>query len=227
MNDTHFNVLIADDHELILQAMQKLVGHLRPRMASHLVSDWTQLLATLAQKPSMDLAIVDLHMPGSGLDHFIELSTRYPDLPVVVVSAESSVEVVRVLFDQAHIKGFIPKTDQAAVLLQALKLVLAGGKYLPEFMLTGSSPRAEPAEFAIGTPTASSSEAPQPTSWGLSSRLQDVLRLLSQGLSNKMIARQLGISDLTVKTHVNILYKQMGVKNRAEATALFLRHNQS
>ncbi|MFZ1892209.1 MAG: response regulator transcription factor [Formosimonas sp.] len=225
MNDTHFNVLIADDHELILQAMQKLVGHLRPRMASHLVSDWPHLLSTLEQQASMDLAIVDLHMPGSGLDCFIELSNRYPDLPVVVVSAETSVAVVRVLFDQANIKGFIPKSDQAAVLLQALKLVLAGGKYLPAFMLAGGPELPEPTSFAVTTSSAVASVTPPQAAWGLSSRLQDVLRLLAQGLSNKMIARQLGISDLTVKTHVNILYKQMGVKNRAEATAMFLRQH--
>ena len=70
-------------------------------------------------------------------------------------------------------------------------------------------------------------EISQPThaNWGLSKRLQDVLNLLAQGLSNKMIARQLGISDLTVKTHVNLLFKQMGVKSRAEAIALYLRQH--
>lgn len=212
-----FNVLIADDHELILQAMQKLIGHLHPNLTSHLVSDWPQLMSTLESGIVMDLAIIDYHMPGSSLTGFIELSTAYPQMPVVVVSAETSPEAVQNLFKQAHIKGFVPKTDQAAVLLQALKLVLMGGQYIPALLL--------PSDNASDiTPTAPDRSLDELTrQWGLSSRLQDVLNLLAQGLSNKMIARQLGISDLTVKTHVNLLYKQMGVKNRAEATAMFLR----
>lgn len=212
-----FNVLIADDHELILQAMQKLIGHLHPNLTSHLVSDWPQLMSVLESGIIMDLAIIDYHMPGSSLAGFVELSARYPQLPVVVVSAETAPEAVQALFKQAHIKGFVPKTDQAAVLLQALKLVLMGGQYIPALLLSSDNP----CDIAPSISDRSLDELTR--QWGLSSRLQDVLNLLAQGLSNKMIARQLGISDLTVKTHVNLLYKQMGVKNRAEATALFLR----
>ncbi len=212
-----FNVLIADDHELILQAMQKLVGHLHPHLTSYLVTDWPQLMATLEAGTPMDLAIVDYHMPGSSLAGFIELSSTYPQLPVVVVSAETSPETVHALFKQANIRGFVPKTDQAAVLLQALKLVLTGGKYVPALILSEEN-ISERIQSCASNPNCTHTNP-----WGLSSRLQDVLILLAQGLSNKMIARQLGISDLTVKTHVNVLYKQMGVKNRAEATALFLR----
>ena len=212
-----FNVLIADDHELILQAMQKLIGHLHPNLTSHLVSDWSQLLRLLESDIVMDLAIIDYHMPGSSLAGFVELSMLYPQLPVVVVSAETSPEVVQALFKQAGIKGFVPKTDQAAVLLQAIKLVLMGGQYIPALLLASDT------SSNTSYPTANQSLDDLTRQWGLSSRLQDVLNLLAQGLSNKMIARQLGISDLTVKTHVNLLYKQMGVKNRAEATAMFLR----
>ena len=216
-NTSVFNVLIADDHELILQAMQKLVGHLHPHLTSHLVTDWPQLIATLDAGTSMDLAIVDYHMPGSSLAGFIDLSVNYPNLPVVVVSAETSPDAVQALFKQAKIRGFVPKTDQAAVLLQALKLVLMGGQYVPALILSNEN------HYDLAQSCASSPNCAHTNQWGLSSRLQDVLILLAQGLSNKMIARQLGISDLTVKTHVNLLYKQMGVKNRAEATALYLR----
>ena len=212
-----FNVLIADDHELILQAMQKLVAHLHPHLTSHLVSDWPQLAAALETGPPMDLAIVDYHMPGSSLAGFVDLSVKYPQLPVVVVSADTSPETVHALFRQASIRGFVPKTDQAAVLLQALNLVLTAGKYVPAFILsTDDAP--DHTQACVSNPNCTHANP-----WGLSSRLQDVLILLAQGLSNKMIARQLGISDLTVKTHVNLLFKQMSVKNRAEATALFLR----
>lgn len=217
---TEFNVLIADDHELILQAMQKLISHLRPRLSSHLATNWSQLLAALEQDVSFDLAIIDYHMPGASLCTFISLSQTHPCLPVVVVSAEDSAEVIRTLFEQANIKGFIPKTDQAAVLLQALKLVLMGGKYVPELILNPASAQIEGAQLET---TSAECDLINTELWGLSNRLQDVLKLLAQGLSNKMIARQLGISDLTVKTHVNLLFKQMGVKNRAEATALYLR----
>ena len=215
-NATEFHVLIADDHELIRQAMQKLVTHLQPHLVSHVVADWAQLLGKLNEKPSIKLAIVDFHMPGSDLNSFIALAQTHPNLPVVVVSAETSPVLVRSLFEQAHIKGFVPKSEQAAVLLQALKLVLAGGQYVPALTLSSGS---------IGTPTETEISQPTHANWGLSKRLQDVLNLLAQGLSNKMIARQLGISDLTVKTHVNLLFKQMGVKSRAEAIALYLRQH--
>ena len=205
-----FNVLIADDHELIRQAMQKLLMHLQPRLVSHLVADWDELLQALSQT-KMDLAIVDLHMPGSDMQKFVTLARDYPDLPVVVVSAESNPDVVQALFAEGNIKGFVPKTDQASVLFSALQLVLSGGKYIPSLMLSNN-------KVAAPFVNPQTSEG-----WDLSGRLQEILVLLSQGLSNKMIARQLGISDLTVKTHISMLFRHMGVKNRAEAIALYLR----
>lgn len=153
-----------------------------------------------------DLALLDLHMPGSdGAPWIGRLRARFPALPVIVVSAEESPPLVRELI-ACGVAGFIPKSDTAAVILQAVRLVLSGGTYAPLRLLSGEHP-------AAGNGKA----RPDAPSHGLTQRQLDVLALLARGLPNKRIARELGLSEGTVKVHLLAIFRALEVSNRTEA----------
>lgn len=151
-----------------------------------------------------DLALVDLNMPGSdGVAWIARLRDRFPSVPIIVISAEESCALVRALID-CGVAGFIPKSDSAAVVLQAVRLVLSGGTYAPLRFLAGSG---------AGTASAASTTSVH----GLTQRQLDVLALLAQGMPNKAIARQLGLSEGTVKVHLLAIFRALSVRNRTEA----------
>ena len=139
-----------------------------------------------------------------------ELRERYPATSIVMLSAFNDRDnVVRALDNGAA--GFIPKTDSRDVLLGALRLVLAGGTYIPPEALIR-----EPAGTAVvGSPPAG--KRPSPAELGLTERQVDVLALMMQGKSNKLICRALDLAEPTVKNHVSAILKALDVTNRTEA----------
>lgn len=157
-----------------------------------------------------DLALLDLHMPGSdGAPWIGRLRARFPVLPLIVVSAEESPSLVRALID-CGVAGFIPKSDSAAVVLQAVRLVLSGGTYAPLRLLGGHG----------GSQRAGNGDATKTRDLpvhGLTQRQLDVLALLARGLPNKLIARELGLSEGTVKVHLLAIFRALDVRNRTEA----------
>jgi DNA-binding NarL/FixJ family response regulator len=153
-----------------------------------------------------DLALLDLHMPGSdGAPWIGRLRARFPALPVIVVSAEESPPLVRELI-ACGVAGFIPKSDTAAVILQAVRLVLSGGTYAPLRLLGGEHTAADNGKARPDAPL-----------HGLTQRQLDVLALLARGLPNKRIARELGLSEGTVKVHLLAIFRALEVSNRTEA----------
>jgi DNA-binding NarL/FixJ family response regulator len=103
--------------------------------------------------------------------------------------------------------GFIPKSSSPEVLMQALRLILAGGVYLPPAVLDGRLAEPLPAK-----PQAGPAKLP-----GITERQMDVLRCVIQGKPNKVIARELDISEGTVKAHLSAVMQALGVHNRTEA----------
>ena len=118
--------------------------------------------------------------------------------------------VVRALDNGAL--GFIPKTDSRDVLLGALRLILAGGTYIPPESLIR-----EPAAIATAASKPSPEKRPSPSELGLTERQVDVLALMMQGKSNKLICRALDLAEPTVKNHVSAILKALEVTNRTEA----------
>src|SRR5262249_31475506 len=110
--------------------------------------------------------------------------------------------------------GFIPKTDSREVLLGALRLILAGGTYIPPEVLA-AGPAAAAALPAGGK--SATGKRPSPSELGLTERQVDVLALMMQGKSNKLICRALDLAEPTVKNHVSAILKALGVANRTEA----------
>jgi len=170
----------------------------------------------------LDFALVDLAMPGmDGARTIGLLRQNYPTVPIIVLSgADPAVDARAVL--RAGAVGFIPKTAMAKVTLQAIRLVLAGGRYLPpELMqlLDASEVVSVASSPTISRGTRSKQGGASGRLDLLSQRQREVFTLLAKGLSNKMIARQLNVTEGTVKSHVATIFDVLNVRNRVSAVA--------
>ncbi|MDR0779438.1 MAG: response regulator transcription factor [Pseudomonadales bacterium] len=212
-------ILVADDHPLIVEAVKTKLSEIARNVTFVVATNAEELLA-LPGGDTLDLALVDLCMPGAeGYSHVDELRSRYPALPVVVLSGYGHPELIRSVL-QRGVQGFIPKGDSPEVMLSAIRLVLAGGVYVPPMMLSAqpadvTTPAAlEPMAVPSPTPPTSTLECLRTM---LTERQVAVLELLSEGKPNKLIARLLNISEGTVKIHLAAIFRALNVRNRTEA----------
>lgn len=199
---THeLRIAIADDHPLMRDALASAIGSVAPGAKFIEAGTLDATLALVAQTPGPDLLLMDLHMPGAdGLSGVRAVRTRAPQIPLAVVSADDDPAAVRTML-ALGVAGFIPKTESPAVIASAVRLILAGGVYVP------------PRLMDHGSPAARASEAPS----GLTGRQMDVVRLLARGMSNKAIARELNVSEGTVKVHLLAVFRALDVRNRTSA----------
>jgi len=241
--------LVADDHELIRQGVKGLLRGLDPDAVFDEADSWETLAAAARPDADHDLAIVDLHMPGmTGASSLQTLLKANPALPVVVLSAEESPDEMRAVL-AAGALGFVPKRQPASVMLKAIELVLSGGAYVPMEALsllgsreatTATATATAPAETALAAGASASAaqtsaalpevapvarvEALQPHQQhlleNLSPRQQEIMRLVHRGWTNKMIARDLGVAEGTIKVHLSVIFRALGVHNRATAIAV-------
>lgn len=195
-------IAIADDHPIMRAALRTALQALGP--GTHFVeaSDTPATFSLVAEHEHLDLLLLDLNMPGArGLDTVRAVRQRAPQLPVAVVSAEQQSGTAAALL-ALGVAGFIPKSDPPDVIVSAVRLVLAGGVYVPPHLLQGYASPAPPTAAETG---------------GLTTRQLEVLRLLAQGKSNKMIARELGVTEGTVKVHLLAVFRTLDVRNRTAA----------
>src|SRR5262249_51770342 len=160
----------------------------------------------------IELVLLDLRLPDrDGFDVLSELRERHPAMSVVVLSAQQDRASVVKALDLGAL-GFIPKSGQRDVMLSALRLVFAGGIYIPpEILAKDAGPAPESRERADAAPR------PTPAELGITERQLDVLALLMQGKSNKGICRVLNLAEPTVKNHITAVLKALKVTNRVEA----------
>lgn len=204
-------ILHIDDHVLFMEgmsyALQTLAADVTVVQATHCMA----ALELSSAQTDFNLALLDLHMPGmDGHACLKAFCDSHPELPVVVLSASEEVADVRLALDQGA-SGFIPKSSPIQVMIGALRLVMAGGIYIPPLMLAvvaSSSP-------VTGKPPPA--HAKFPANQKLTDRQLEVLLQLAQGKANKVIARELGISEGTVKIHLASIYGAMEARNRMEA----------
>jgi DNA-binding NarL/FixJ family response regulator len=205
-------ILLADDHSLFREGLLYVLKELGTDPDVVQAADYPSALDAAAHNPDLDLALLDLNMPG--MNPVLGVRTfraRFPVLPVIVLSASESAEDVKHALDCGAL-GYIPKSATASVMLSAIKLVLAGGVYLPTLLLNNTGCVAEP------VPTSKSAESgARAAPRGLTERQLQVLALLSEGKPNKVIARTLDITEGTVKIHLVAIFQALGVKNRTEA----------
>jgi DNA-binding NarL/FixJ family response regulator len=215
-------ILIADDHELFRDGLRMVLSELSPDLAVTEASTYDDALrlATPADEGAkpFDLILVDLVMPGlPWTEGLAALRATAPTTPVVVLSAN---EDRRLVLEAVRLgaSGFIPKTSSSKVMIRALELVLSGGVYLPTTLLDNGANAPTATLSAISAlsavPAAEAGEGPASP---LTPRQREVLSLLGKGQSNKEIARQLDLSEGTVKLHVTAILKALGVNNRTGA----------
>jgi DNA-binding NarL/FixJ family response regulator len=213
-------VLLVDDHPLILAALQTMIQELDPDVQVTAVGSAGAARSALAAETDVDfdLVLLDLQLgDASGFDVLVEMRRDHPALPVVVVSASDRASDVIQAIDLGAM-GFVPKRASNDTLVEALRLVMAGGIYVPPMHLgsngqrTGAGPAAIPAADSPGYQVTPSFEE-----LGLTPRQADVLTQLLQGKPNKEIARRLGLSVETVKDHVQAVLRALGVSSRTQA----------
>lgn len=198
--------LIVDDHELMRDAMRRLV---RDELGIEEVLEaetFEQALAHLTCVDSGDLVILDLRMPGlSGPEAVAALCDGFPQTKVAVISAsEERTDILAAL--DAGARGYIPKSLSAIEIADALRSIMEGRMFLP-----AAFGRREPG--VCRAPTRRSEGAP------MTARQKQVLEELLKGQASKQIARTLCIAEGTVKIHLAAIYRALGVRTRAEAIA--------
>jgi len=195
------HILLIDDHVLFREGLKFLLRSLDAALEVDEAGDCAKALEHAAAR-AYDLVLLDLKMPGvAGLDALAALRDAIPAAPLVVLSGEDNPGVVRAAIERGAM-GFIPKSSTPEVLIQALRLVLARGVYLPRAVLD-----------APAVPAAESGTALR----GLTPRQMDVLHCVIQGKSNKVIARELDVSEGTVKAHLSSVLRALGARSRTEA----------
>jgi DNA-binding NarL/FixJ family response regulator len=199
--------LLADDHPLMREGVRQVLSQLEPPVEIIDAHDYPSLFMQTAQHADIDLALVDLNMPGFvGMQGITQFRNRFPDIPLVVLSASESPHDIRNALEAGAL-GYIPKAASTAVMLAALRQVLAGDIYVPPGLGNGTAGlhAAAPADF----------EPLQHS--GLTARQLEVARLLAQGCANKAIAGMLAMSESTVKVHIAAIFRAFGVTNRTAA----------
>ena len=197
-------ILVIDDHPLVSDALRHLARRLGPDAMVLAAPRCEAGFAIGDEHPDLDLVLLDLHLPGlSGVPALREWRRRFPAVPVVVISASEEQAAVLAAM-AAGAAGFIPKSSPSDVMLSALNLVLSGGRYVPAQAIEGAQHPRKAASVSINR-------------LGLTQRQIDVLRLLAQGKPNKLICRELGLAERTVKAHVTAVFRALKVTSRTQA----------
>ena len=194
-------VLVVDDHPLILQALERWLPQVEPALGVLRAANRDQTLTVLARHPDCALVLLDLTLPGArGLELLAELRHDHPQLPVIVLSATHDRATVGAAL-AAGSRGYVSKTATPDALLDAVRTVLAGGRDVTA---------------DVGGALASVPGVPA-QALGLTQRQAEVLQLLVQGKPNKLICRDLRLSEGTVKVHVSAILRALNVHTRSQA----------
>ncbi|MCU0841694.1 MAG: response regulator transcription factor [Thiobacillaceae bacterium] len=203
-------ILLADDHPLFREGIKPLLHKLDAQVDIIEAKDYPSAFAAAGAEGDLDLALIDLYMPGAdgggGVGRF---RAAFPDVPVIVLSASEQPEDIQHLLAVGAL-GYITKSSPSEVILGALRLVLAGGVYLPPSLL-GNRHAAED-QSDIARQRAS-----------LTLRQLEVLGELVRGKSNRQIAESLHVTEGTVKIHLATIFRLLGVANRTEAVLVAQR----
>ncbi len=200
-------ILLADDHALFREGLRYVLQQLSDGVDILEAGNFPEAFNLASKHPELDMALLDLNMPGStGPKSVGYFHQRYPHIPVVVVSSEEdSGSIEKVLNNGAT--GFVCKSSNAETMLGALNLVLSGGVYVPPQILRHASVEAERDD----------KRNQHTNDYGLTPRQMEVLRHLCAGMSNKEIASTINLAEGTVKIHVAAVYQTLNVNSRVEA----------
>lgn len=203
-----YQILIADDHPLFRSALQQaLSSGLAGQVELAEAASIAELEARLSEKRDWDLVLLDLNMPGAhGFSGLVLLRGQYPQIPVVMVSAQEEVSVVSRSRDFGA-SGFIPKSSSLEQIQQAVRAVLDGDLWWPSLSVEAQALTAEAKAASEGLAS-------------LTPQQFRVLTMVCDGLLNKQIAWELSVSEATIKAHVTAVFRKLGVRTRTQAAML-------
>src|SRR5690606_31700323 len=197
-------ILVADDHPLFREALRGAVQRVLPDARLREAEDVDALYALVEDEPAADLLLLDLNMPGAqGFSALVHLRALHPQLPIVMVSAREEPAVMRRALDHGAM-GFIPKSADAATLGEAIGRVLEGDRWAPAAANAAPAPSSEEHDAARRVRD-------------LTPQQFRVLQMLGEGLLNKQIAYELGVSEATIKAHMTAILRKLGASNRTQA----------
>ncbi|HYE52193.1 MAG TPA: response regulator transcription factor [Azospirillaceae bacterium] len=204
-------VLVADDHPMVRSAVGSAIRHGHPDAVLLECATLDEVMARLAER-TVDLVLLDLNMPGSqGLLGLFVLLANHPAVPVAVISATEDAATIRHAV-ACGASGYIPKSLPMADIAGAVDAILEGRVFLPPGAAEAGRPLEEEREVARRI----ASLSPQQTR---------VLAMVAEGKLNKQIGFDLGLAEQTVKQHVSLIFRKLGVSSRTQAVILLNRLN--
>lgn len=203
-------VLMVDDHALFRDGMRYVLQQLADEVEVIDSGNFLDGMNQAANHPDLDLALLDLHMPGSeGVKSIQLFNQKHPGIPLVVVSGSDQREDIEKVMECGAM-GFISKMSSSKMMLSALRMVLDGGVYLPPQLL----------QQAMATmDQGNDKRSDRASKSGLTTRQMQTLQLLAEGLSNKEISERMSLAEGTVKIHTAAVYQALRVNSRLEAVS--------
>ncbi len=211
-------IVLADDHGLIRDGIKPFLYELSDDVTILEAGDFDTALTLAEEREIPDLVLLDLKMPGmNGFSGLQTMASRFPSVPVVIMSGYFDRKDVLDALD-CGAAGYIPKTMSGPAMLNALRLILSGEKYLPSSAFNDDGK-----EDARPGPEAPAAKAKNDSLSALTAREVEILKLLIEGRTNKEIARDLDLQEITIKIHVRNVYRKINASNRAQAVSIALR----
>ena len=202
------DILIADDHPLFRDALQRAVLTAVPQARVHSADSVHALLGLIEQFPDAELLLLDLHMPGArGYSALAHIRGQHPGLPTIVVSGHEEAQVARRALAHGAL-AYIPKSSSGEEIVAAVRAVLDGDTWLPSRLLSAAG------ELESGEAAAAAQLA------ALTPQQFRVMTMIAEGLLNKQIAYDLGVSEATVKAHMTAIMRKLGVNNRTQVALI-------
>jgi len=199
MSNIRLNFLIADDHALFREGIALVLQQLNNIRVDH-ACNAEEIIERVERTPVIDVLLLDYNMPGvSCQENVQQICSVAPLTAIIVMSADDSPSTIKSCLDTG-VNGFIPKAFSSRDMLDAIKLVLSGERFVPDITLTR--------------------QATAPAHPEITTRQREIWQYIVDGDSNKVIAHHLGISENTVKQHVSALFRHLGVHSRTQAIRL-------
>ena len=214
-------ILFADDHTLVREGIRPFLRELAADVEVLEADNLPGAEAKASAAGELDLILLDLKMPGmDGFNGISKFTKSHPNVPIVILSGHYNRKDVIAALDYG-ISGYIPKNIGGMAMVNALRLVLAGEKYLPSEAFSESGPDED--ESILTPPSTVEAQTVDPKFATLTQREAQILAHLIEGETNKQIARALDLQEITVKIHVRNVYRKIGSQNRAQAVRITLQ----
>ncbi|WP_404382768.1 response regulator [Caenispirillum salinarum] len=216
-------VLLADDHTLVRQGLSPFIGTLGDQVTILEAETLDDAVSRVQADGPVDLVLLDLNMPGMNrMAGMTRMREAAPDAPVVILTGSIDADDVHAAAE-AGASGYIPKTLNATAMVNALRLVLSGERYFPSFAFN-----APPRTAAVEEPAGAGAGATGAEAGGdnpltkLDERETHIVSMMVDGATNKVIARELGLQEVTIKVHTRKIYRKLGAANRSQAIRIIM-----